>query len=828
MTEYSIETCKSLEKQFKACNLYRPMRISRYDAGTELVYEVKSVSDAETAEIHLVIENFIGGGFAGQVYKVKIVKILSDNKFNSLSIGQTCAMKIMIPPSGFARFFRNLLYWIGFQGPFQLQVNPTASRTGALWQKFIRQAAKIRFGDEKAVVDIYATLIDKKMGSCGELSEWIEGRTWQLEVDNHLNLLKKWFHKKKINNHNLGSPEYRAKYKFMNDFVKLLHDIGGYEFARQYEWSTLKSQPNCLKRSETEGEPSKGLVAVDFRAGLVLLPLLPMSPGDFKLIFKGILRGSLVQFDRGNIKKLEEFINKNSKYFKDMHPMLEELKSSEKIYRNSLIDITHNHIKIFFSRYLWSTILESSITGWKTQNLIDEKYGNKLEKNKFVTLLFLLISFVPFLGKFILKFSGRADWHKHYFSIFKSLNYFGRAIRGIVIEKVINWHRHARINKEKTKKIANSIFPFFLHFPLSILPAGLHRFLTDWTYFKERLSFLFLRPVRLYFNAELREQWLREMVIEGQKKHMLSEKDAKIIHSRIKEPFIQKYLKSLAVHICTLPITQIVSVIIAVIYITTHPEIPRAQAWGVGLGIIALFQVIPISPGSLVRGLYVLFLVIKERDFRNYNIAVFLGFFKYIGYLAFPIQMTYHYPTLARFMAAHWATEVVHIIPVFGEQGALLEHWVFNLFYNWPLTIRRQMSKRALIRVKSKPRYWHAIVYTILATAIFGVINYFYLQQSGKIPELKDIWWFVLIIPLILGTLITLGCRGAKFSKRITVIIISSFCIGIFYSTTSYFLGYEGSIVVDCIWKIFLFSIFSVIGALITELNLGEPKRYNA
>ena len=60
MTEYSIETCKSLEKQFKACNLYRPMRISRYDAGTELVYEVKSVSDAETAEIHLVIENFIG------------------------------------------------------------------------------------------------------------------------------------------------------------------------------------------------------------------------------------------------------------------------------------------------------------------------------------------------------------------------------------------------------------------------------------------------------------------------------------------------------------------------------------------------------------------------------------------------------------------------------------------------------------------------------------------------------------------------------------------------------------------------------------------------
>jgi hypothetical protein len=92
--------------------------------------------------------------------------------------------------------------------------------------------------------------------------------------------------------------------------------------------------------------------------------------------------------------------------------------------------------------------------------------------------------------------------------------------------------------------------------------------------------------------------------------------------------------------------------------------------------------------------LYVVYLVIRERNFKDYNIAVFLGFFKYIGYLAFPIQMTHRYPALARFMAGHWATEAVHAVPVFGERGALLEHSVFNLFYNWPLTIRRRMQKR--------------------------------------------------------------------------------------------------------------------------------------
>jgi hypothetical protein len=116
--------------------------------------------------------------------------------------------------------------------------------------------------------------------------------------------------------------------------------------------------------------------------------------------------------------------------------------------------------------------------------------------------------------------------------------------------------------------------------------------------------------------------------------------------------------------------------------------------------------------------LYVLFLVIKERNFKDYSIALFLAFFKYVGYLAFPIQMTYRYPTLARFMAGHWATESVHVVPVFGESGALLEHGVFCLFYNWPLTIRRHMDLRAQKRALMRPRYWHAAVLAFGAAGI--------------------------------------------------------------------------------------------------------------
>jgi hypothetical protein len=342
------------------------------------------------------------------------------------------------------------------------------------------------------------------------------------------------------------------------------------------------------------------------------------------------------------------------------------------------------------------------------------------------------------------------------------------------------------------------------------------------------LAYYIVRPVRLYFNAQLREQWLREMVTEGKSKHILSDEDAEVILSRVKDPFIQKYLKSLAVHVCTLPVTQIVSVLVAIIYILMHPEMPRAQAWGIGIGIIALFQVVPVSPGSLVRGLYVVYLVIRERNFKDYNIAVFLGFFKYIGYLAFPIQMAYHYPALARFMAAHWATEATHIVPVFGERGALLEHWVFSLFYNWPLTVRRRMRRRAEIRASMEARYWHAGLCAIAAAGIFGMAEFAYLRGVGELPGFGGIWVLVVVIPLVCGAGVTLGCGGALLWKRIVAAIICGCLAGVFYTVISAVLvqssGATGFIAADCIWRVFVFAILSTIGAAITELKLPEPQ----
>ncbi|MFC1890283.1 hypothetical protein ACFL4G_11050, partial [Thermodesulfobacteriota bacterium] len=731
--DYSAQVCKELAGWFETAGLHRPMRVEHYDAGTVLNFDVTPIEPGEGAGVSLVVEKFVGGGFAGQVYRVKVLEIAAADgpceRVGGVETGGVYAMKILIPPSRFSRLFRNMVYFLGFGGPFQPQVNPVAARAGALWQKFIRRAAAVRFGDGNAVNDIHVTFVDGTLGSCGELSDWVDGRTWRLEVDEHLDTLKRWRKGREVDAGTLGSPEYRAKLVFMRDFVALLHEMGAHEFARQYEWSTCKSQPNCLKRAGHDDDPTAGLTAVDFRAGLALLPFLPMSPGDFGLIRDGLKRGSLVQFDRGDLGKLEHFVEANSGDFEGMGPMLDELNASEKTYRDSLPDVTHNHVRLLYDAGLWRTMLTSAVTGWRVVNLVDAHAEEGLRRSRFKTLLFALLGLVPILGGLLRKIWGRADWRRHYASMLRSPGYLKRALRGRITEKVISWHRTGRLSAGKAPLLAGGIGRFLAHLPLSILPATLHRILTDVAFRKEKLEYLFVRPIRLYFDAGMREQWLRDMVTEGRQKHILSDEDADVILSRIDEPFIQKYLVSLVVHLMTLPVTQIVSVAIAAVYVAMHWGEPNAFA--IGLGIVAAFQVIPISPGSICRGLYVVYMVIKDRDFKNYNIAVFLGFFKYVGYLAFPVQMTYHYPVLARFMASRWATDAVHVVPVFGEQGALLEHWIFRLFYNWPLTIRRRMRKIAELRAAMKSRYWHVPVCALSAVALFALGHYLCYRVAG-------------------------------------------------------------------------------------------------
>jgi hypothetical protein len=829
---YDIELIRDLRSRMDQLGLARPGRVDRYEKGDELTYDVQPLDRQGSVRARVIVEKFVGGGFAGQVYRSRLLDL--SEPIAGLEIGKTCAVKILIPPSGFSRLFRDCLYRIGFQGPFQHQVNPAAARAGALWQKLVRRAAGMRFGDERSVADIYATLVDDRLGSCGELREWVEGRTWRLEVDDRLDLLKCWIRRRPVDPATLGSPEYRAKRVFMRDFVALLHEMGAFELARQYEWSTCKSQPNCLKRSEYDGDPEKGLVAVDFRAGLVLLPFLPMSPGDFKLIGQGIARGSLVQFDRGDLGLLKAFVARHQELFADMRPAIGELEQMEAVYRDSVPDITHNHVRLLYSGKLWSTLFDSAVTSWTVRGLTDQKSEPRLRASRIRIWVFAVLGLIPILGKVLRKAWARQDWRRHYAAILTSPGYALKALHARILHGVISWHRSGRISQERARRIADQPWRFFGHLPFSILPAGWHRLSTDWAFAKERLVNLVLRPVRLYFNAAVREQWLKDMVAEGKAKHMLTGEDADLILAQIHEPFIQKYLKSLAVHVLLMPTTHVVAIALAFLYIWMHPELPRAQAWATGLGIVALFQVVPISPGSLARGVYTTSLVIRERNVKDYNIALWLSFFKYVGYLAFPIQMTYRYPALARFMAGHWATEAVHIVPVFGEHGALLERSVFDLFYNWPLTVRGRIARRHGRLAGQRSRYWHAGLVAGAAAGVLLLVDLVYVHQTSQWPDLRNVWWILILLAGACGSLVTIWAGKGTIAKRTGIAAVCGVSAVALYGLLLWITGIIGQIpagraAAGLIWRFFVLTILSAIAAVVTEIvwpeaGLGETK----
>lgn len=852
---YSVDTVREFEGRFRAAQLLRPMRVRRYESGRVLEYDVRGVWPSRPVRVRLEVERHVGGGYAGQVYRVRVLDIAApEGPIDGLEAGRSYALKVLVPVSGFGRFIRNVLYGLGFQAPFAPQVNPDAARAGALWQTLIRRGAAARFGDARAVVDVLATLVDPVLGSCGEISEWVDGRLWRYEIDDNLFARLAWKPGRPADG--LGSPEYRSKRTFMKELVEFMHEMGARELARQYEWWSLKSQPNALKRTEADDDPERGLVAVDFRAGMALLPFLPQCPADFKLIAQGVARGSLVQFDRGDIGALEAYVAGHAEEFGGLAGAVEDLKAADGAYRDSLPDITHHHVKLIIRPRLWTAIHRAWVRGWEIRGMADPATAGALGRNRFAAILFLILGLLPILspilflvkfpgrsaglwllwlapllGPFVRKLWGRADIRRHAEALLTKAGYLHRAFRGHVAEALIGWHRSGRVSEERARAIAAWPGLYIANRPLAFLPAGVHRFLTDKAYFKERLYLMFVKPVQLYFRPAVREKWLKDMVEEGRKNRMLSAEEAKGILAQIDEPYIQKYLKSLAVHMATLFLSETVFLTIAAIYILGHPQFGWAEATARAAIIIGAFNLLPVSPGSLVRGIYVIGLCLKEKNIRDYRLALPVSFFKIIGYLAFPLQMAYRFPELARFMAGHWATEAVHVVPVFGERGAWLEHAVFDAFYNYPLSLGIRVRKRDALAAAKKPRWTAVPLAALIGTVFVALVDFLFVRSAGRVPVLKDVWWAAFLAPIAAGFFASDWSRRNKMGKRVAAGILAGAFVGLAYGLVNAYLAPlfpglvamagpavgNGAAALGILWKTFIFALLAIPGAFLAE-----------
>ena len=705
---------QELERQFDGCNLVRPFHRAAHDPGDRLEYSITGVVPANPGRVVMEVERFVGGGFAGQVYRVTLLDVQAEaGPISALTVGRPYAVKILKPPSRFTCAFRDFLYFLAYQGRFSAQVNPAAVRVGVLWQKLIRRAAAARFSDQGAVCDTYATFYDDDLHSFGEINEWIEGRTWKFEVDDRL--FGRWaFQGDPPADHNC--PEYVHKRLFMRELVALLHEMGAPELARQYEWWTCKSQPNALKRIGADDSPGAGLTAVDFRAGLTLLPFMPMSPVDVRLILGGLVRGRLVQFDRSDPERFGRFIESHRDEFADLQPAVDELQRQECVYRASLPDVTNHHVRLITDTGLRKSIRKGTITGWKNSGWLDDERASRLQRSPRLFALLFAISVVPLLGRAALKLWGRAATRRHLGLCLTSFGYLWRAWRGSRIETLVIWHRRGRVCDGRAFGLVHRPVRYWLQrILLGWLPPTWHRFLMEPAYARARIRETVGFAVRFLRVPSFREEWLLEQVGLGCREGMLTETEARTVSAQIKDPYIQKYLRCLAVHICTVPITQVVMVLVGsavAAYYLVYGGLGWVESVSYGTAAGALIQLSPISPGSIARGLFVLYLMVRERDVRNYYIAAPVSFLHVVGYLAFPLQMVKHDPALARFMAGRWAKSVVHVIPVFGERGGLLEHVVFDVFFNLPLSLKRAF--------KANPVRWS--VATVLAAGVSAIL----------------------------------------------------------------------------------------------------------
>jgi hypothetical protein len=191
--------------------------------------------------------------------------------------------------------------------------------------------------------------------------------------------------------------------------------------------------------------------------------------------------------------------------------------------------------------------------------------------------------------------------------------------------------------------------------------------------------------------------------------------------------------------------------------------------------------------------------------------------------------MAYRFPELARFMAGHWATEAVHVVPVFGERGAWLEHAVFDAFYNYPLSLGIRIRKRDEIASAKRPHFW-AIPAAAMITAVFtALVDFLFVRSAVRVPVLKDVWWAVFIAPIVAGFLASLWSRREKMGKRIVAGITAGALVGLAYGLVNTFLaplvpGFAasasaatGSAWMPILWKTFIFALLGIPGAFIAE-----------
>ncbi len=696
MSAYSSTLCRHLQQTAEQQVLLRPVRLTRYEPGTELKLDLGGIWPPWHGRALFRVESYAGGGITGQVYKATLLATEKTDRTDPLiEINRPYALRVFVPWSKPARWVRNVVHALAFQAPYALQGNADAVRAVGLWHRIIRRAAGVTFHDESAVADAFAMFHDETLGSLGLVLEWVEGRPWRIELDERLFAVGDVAEAEAspaaegTARRSACRTEYEAKKAFMDRVVGLLEDLGADELARQYRWWHLTGQVNVLKRASSNGDPSAGLTAVDFVSGLPLLPFAPTSPSDVGQIGRGLMKLRLIQFNRGRTNRLEAFANEHHQVFRDLHPAIDALEFAESSYHRSQIDLFHRGPMGILTVGNRDWLREAWIDHHRARCRLDRETAERLHEAPVRAWCYIWLGSIPLVGGALQRWFGNATVRRHVRKMFGSFGYLRRTLRARQCEVLIDWHRQGRATEERTDWLLDHQLEFWVEaVGFGLAPASVHRFFTDSLYVRGVVDRWFVGPWQFCTNPAMRREMVVEAAEEWVDEGLLPQEEADRVRERAEGPQVQKYINGFAVHLATLPVALVVAVLLAVgARIVSAASWPEAWSWAAG--VMGLFALTPVSPGSLVRGGYVAWRAVRERNWRDYRLALALAFWKWVGWLAFPVQMAASYPVLSRFLAGRAAMGLVRKVPLIGKPGALPEYLAYRLFYNLPRNLGR-------------------------------------------------------------------------------------------------------------------------------------------
>jgi hypothetical protein len=663
----------------------KPMR-NGYFAGEQIAAEVFGLDGQPLGLQGFVIQEYVGSGFAGQVYRASLGNGVVASA-GERQAPQTVAIKILKPKEGWKRKFRDLLHYCSYQVSYASRLRESAVRAGLIWQQVLRTAAEIEFGLPSAVARPLGYYWDSGQRSYVEVHEWIESRPVRYEADDQIFL--SW----RAGVRMASETEMARKRRFMQTMVKLCNQIGALGLARQYEWFTLVSQANVLSRVKSESNALE-FTGIDFRPGLAMPFFLPLSPVHLRMIYAGIRRGVLVHFDEVEFDRLDRFVAEHGTRYPSLPELRRQLKQEDQHYRAALPNLWHATRRSTTELKMRDAITSGLLEDWRRLDKLTPETALRLGRTRLGFLLFYLLGLIPFTGGFFQRIVGSSPYRHHLKNLVLEPAYFRVVFEWRKSCDLLAWFADRRISELRLESLTRSnLLYFFDKVLLSWLPARLHRVASDGEAFKRQLFYLIVHPIRLLFEGEYRKTWLTEIIHQQFYRGIVDADQRDGLLKQLSEAPMQGFIRDLGFTIGLEIFSKIGYAILAAYGFSSGNFVPLAIA---ALG--------PIPPSGIVRTAYVLSLLVWElpgmiRQRRNKlfvtrALGLLVAPWRMVGNLFAPLEMFAYYHDLSLLLADYYVSRMVGVIPVLGGRGQLLEYWAFQLVFNVPLSIRKRLLAR--------------------------------------------------------------------------------------------------------------------------------------